>query len=216
MTFQHLLAAVKQPAERATAFIAVGRVAVEVSAYLDPADFNPVLTKLIACIHDALTPKKSRGYCPEALTCAAMLSRAVREQLTEYLHDLLAVMFNIGLCKILIHALSEIAENIPALVPLIQERLLRQIAQALGTPVMAIGSRAPAVVATEAEKRKNLCLALQTLGSFNFTVGAGASCLHGRTLVSRRARVEIVVFDCSCVIPSQYCHSTVSVRSACP
>jgi FKBP12-rapamycin complex-associated protein len=49
-----------------------------------------------------------------------MLATAVGQALTKYLHDLLDLMFNCGLSESLVTALSNIAERIKPLSPVIQ------------------------------------------------------------------------------------------------
>lgn len=52
--------------------------------------------------------------------CISMLATAVGQQLTKHLHDLLDLMFNCGLSESLVSALSNIAERIKPLSPVIQ------------------------------------------------------------------------------------------------
>ena len=53
-------------------------------------------------------------------TCTSMLATAVGQALTKYLHDLLYLMFNCGLSEPLVTALSNIADRIKPLSPVIQ------------------------------------------------------------------------------------------------
>lgn len=53
-------------------------------------------------------------------TCTSMLATAVGQALTKYLHDLLDLMFNCGLSEPLVTALSNIADRIKPLSPVIQ------------------------------------------------------------------------------------------------
>lgn len=53
-------------------------------------------------------------------TCISMLATAVGQALTKYLHDLLDLMFHCGLSEPLVAALSNIADRIKPLSPVIQ------------------------------------------------------------------------------------------------
>lgn len=53
-------------------------------------------------------------------SCISMLATAVGQALTKYLHDLLDLMFNGGLSEPLVAALSNIADRIKPLSPVIQ------------------------------------------------------------------------------------------------
>lgn len=52
--------------------------------------------------------------------CISMLATAVGQALTKYMHDLLDLMFSCGLSESLVSALSNIADRIKPLSPVIQ------------------------------------------------------------------------------------------------
>ena len=70
MALKHMLRAMTQNSERATAFVALGRLAVAVG----PALFGD-LHKIFSMISDALVTRSRKPFCHEALTCIALFAQ---------------------------------------------------------------------------------------------------------------------------------------------
>ena len=115
--------------------------------------------------------------------CVGMLASAVGPNLTKLLHDQLDLMFACGLSEPLCQALVSIARHIPPLLRIVQDRLLDLISLILSgqnykplgappsyrTPEMAV-MKDIAVQQNGAAKSPELIrLALETLGSFDFS-----------------------------------------------
>jgi len=143
-SLEHLLRALGNSNERATAFVAVGRVALAVSKVEGGIDIlRPHLPHIIKQIHDGLQ-KRNNTFCIEALVCVSMLAHAVRSAIKDSMHDLLSSMFNAGLNPTLTEALASVVHYIPPLLPLVQERLLHELSLILaGTPFAFPGAEAP-------------------------------------------------------------------------
>lgn len=113
--------------------------------------------------------------------CISMLATAVGQALTKYLHELLDLIFSCALSKTLTQALVDLSHYIPPLLPTIQERLLNMISMVLcGRPFKPLGSPASVTAPvpqmraykdgmTAEERDAEITLALETLGSFDFT-----------------------------------------------
>eukprot|EP01138_Halocafeteria_seosinensis_P014561 gb/GECG01014866.1/.p1 GENE.gb/GECG01014866.1/~~gb/GECG01014866.1/.p1 ORF type:complete len:3652 (+),score=422.49 gb/GECG01014866.1/:1-10956(+) len=127
LTLEYLLGTLRDLQERGPAFVAVGSVALAVKDYYPLSSLRPQLDKIVSLIKEALTPKRNRPFCTDALKCVAMLSDAVGPSLITYMHDLLEPMFAAGLTPELTHALKQLVSNIPPLLELIQERLLHEV-----------------------------------------------------------------------------------------
>lgn len=127
ITVEYLLGTLRDLNERGPAFVAVGSVALAVKDCYPLSSLRPQLEKIVSLIKEALTPKRNRPFCTDALKCIAMLSEAVGPSLITYMHDLLEPMFAAGLTPELTHALKQLVKNIPPLLELIQERLLHEI-----------------------------------------------------------------------------------------
>jgi FKBP12-rapamycin complex-associated protein len=57
--------------------------------------------------------QKKKEFCPETLTCIAMLATAVGPALRSYMEELLGEMFNSGLSATLTASLKTLAKHIP-------------------------------------------------------------------------------------------------------
>lgn len=86
------------------------------------SNMSPYLDATLTCIKEALSVKGRQRKEVETATfsCISMLATAVGQALTKYLHDLLELMFNGGLSEPLVAALSNIADRIKPLSPVIQ------------------------------------------------------------------------------------------------
>ena len=110
-----------------------------------------------------------------------MIAGAVRQTMTKYMDALLDPMFACGLSEALTQALVDMAHYIDPARPTIQEKLLDLLSHVLcDRPFMPLGSPshgvAPAVFARDnrdplhaEQKEAEIALALQTLGSFDFS-----------------------------------------------
>lgn len=109
-----------------------------------------------------------------------MIAIAVGQTMTKYMDALLDPIFACGLSDALTQALVDMAHYIPPARPTIQEKLLNLLSHVLcGRPFTPLGSPAHASTAsiprdqrdpTIAEQQENeIALALQTLGSFDFS-----------------------------------------------
>jgi tetratricopeptide (TPR) repeat protein len=136
----------KLDTERGVALIAVGRISLAIGGHLASDTLRPKLDRLMDCVRIGLLSGSNQAArtgsgsinffesgtcCNEALTCFAMIARAVGPTLTDHCHMLIDPMFNSGLSDVLIEALVAIGDSIPALKPLFQERLLQEISMVL-------------------------------------------------------------------------------------
>ena len=137
----HLLSSLKSTSDRPIAFLAVGRMAGALGQELSAKRFRPKLEQILDIIKDALAPKKSKGFCQEALMCVSMLARAVGPAIVEHLHEMIDPMFSHGLDRVLIDSLSDVAAHIPALLPLLQERLLHEVSLILANVPFTVFSK---------------------------------------------------------------------------
>lgn len=113
--------------------------------------------------------------------CISMIAVAVGQTLTKYMGALLDPIFACGLSEALTQALVVMAHYIPPIKPIIQEKLLDLLSHVLsGSSFSPLGSpstgQAPIVIVKDpkdsqyAEHRQaEIALALQTLGSFDFS-----------------------------------------------
>lgn len=111
-----------------------------------------------------------------------MVSIAVGQALSKHVHSLLDPIFACPLSDSLTQALVDMAHYVPPSKPVIQERLLNMLSQVLcGRPFMPLGSpylsSSPPQIWTRdhkdpqqiAPREAEIALALQTLGSFDFS-----------------------------------------------
>ncbi|KAG6841465.1 hypothetical protein C0991_010890 [Blastosporella zonata] len=177
----HLLTVVEKPNERTFAFLAIGHTANSVGS-----DMKPFLDSIMAFIKQGLQGRGRKNAPSEEplFQCVGMLAAAVGPNLTKLLHDQLDLMLACGLSESLRQALAAIARHIPPLLKTIQDRLLDLLsnilsdkpykplgAPSLGRPEMPVMNRelnSTQVSAVE-KSPELLTLALQTLGSFDFT-----------------------------------------------
>ncbi|KAG2232165.1 hypothetical protein INT48_006039 [Thamnidium elegans] len=148
------------------------------------SNMSPYLDAILTCIKEALSVKgRQRKEVETAIfSCVSMLATAVGQALTKYLHDLLDLMFNGGLSEPLVAALSNIADRIKPLSPVIQERLLNVISITLsGLPYKQPGAPTNRTIiqsvdrplreggVSDGKDNETIVLALTTLGSFDFS-----------------------------------------------
>lgn len=175
MCMNYLLISLKRDSERGPAFMALGEIAVAVSAHT-----KPYVENIITAVKTTLSTRGGRQTsCNEALTCVSMLALAVGPLLNPHLPDLLPLMFHAGLSQPLVDALTELAVRIPNQLPNIQERLIDVLSNVLaGKPFQHpanIASRKGANTPlnqptsnTQDSDKGLIPLALKTLGTFDF------------------------------------------------
>ncbi|KAG1342788.1 serine/threonine-protein kinase TOR [Cocos nucifera] len=168
----HILAVLRNPAERASGFIALG----EMAGALD-GELIPYLPTVTVYLRDAIAPRRGRPSV-EALACVGSFAKAMGPATEPHVRGLLDSMFSGGLSPTLVEALEQITLSIPSLLPSIQERLLGCISIALSkTPYQQAKLGVAAVrtnLTNNAQQFQDISgsalvqLALQTLAHFNF------------------------------------------------
>ncbi|XP_022763546.1 serine/threonine-protein kinase TOR isoform X3 [Durio zibethinus] len=168
----HILAVLRLPAERASAFIALG----EMAGALD-GDLVRYLPTITSHLRDAIAPRKGRPSL-EALACVGNIAKAMGPAMESHVRGLLDVMFSAGLSPTLVEALRQITVSIPSLLPTIQDRLLDCISLVLSKSHYFQARPAAALVRGTAANIPQpvyelsgsalVQLALQTLARFNF------------------------------------------------
>ncbi|KAI0064021.1 atypical/PIKK/FRAP protein kinase [Artomyces pyxidatus] len=177
----HLLMHLDKSTERSFAFIAIGHVATAVGS-----DMKPFLDSIMAQIKTGLQNRGKKAPSEEPMfQCVGMLAAAVGPNLTKLLHDQLDLMFACGLSEPLRQALVAIEKHIQPLAKTIRERLLDLLSGILsGQPYKLLGAPPTLVrdnVSSISRDLNNtttggtskspelITLALNTLGSFNFS-----------------------------------------------
>ncbi|KAG0345157.1 phosphatidylinositol kinase- protein kinase tor1 [Podila humilis] len=165
--------------DRSNAFMAIGKVAL-----VARADMGEYLDDILGCIKDGLRVKSKNRIQTDTpiFSCISMLANAVGQALTKHMHELLDLMFSTGLSEPLRQSLSDLSNCIPPLLPIIQERLLNmlsmilsgQMYKPLGAPSATRGTitNSPIrrdMLSSETKDVDAIILALNTLGSFNFS-----------------------------------------------
>ena len=186
----HVISTLKSGQSRDVCFLALGELALAVKEKI-----NTEIDVIMSLVKDGLTFKRSKPFVPEALTCIAMLSRALGIKITAAVNDLLESMFSNGLSTTLVSALTQITQCIPSLLASVQDKLLTAISIILASsPHTSATSRdarristyrsmpttprsfalsvslSPSSDNTKADPNtlELVQLAIQTLGSFNF------------------------------------------------
>ncbi|KAF2718139.1 TOR1 phosphatidylinositol 3-kinase [Polychaeton citri CBS 116435] len=182
-SMQHLQALLKDPKQRNVAFTAIGQIAHAVGSQI-----APYLDTILLHIREALSTKyrTKAGDAEPIFNCISMISIAVGQTLSKYMEALLDPIFACGLSEALTQALVDMAHYIPPVKPTIQEKLLDLLSKVLcGQPFQQLGhpshGRAPPPIFTtpyrdqkdpqipSEEKAHEIALALETLGSFDFS-----------------------------------------------
>ncbi|KAF2153226.1 TOR1 phosphatidylinositol 3-kinase [Myriangium duriaei CBS 260.36] len=167
--------------ERNISFQAVGKIAHAIQSAI-----APYLDSIILLIREALSVK-NRGKAGDdaaIFECLSMISIAVGQTLSKYMEALLDPIFACGLSEALTQALVDMAHYIPPVKGIIQEKLLDMLSRVLcgrafqlpGHPGHA--NSLPSIYTKDMRDRDPLLgehkelevrLALQTLGSFDFS-----------------------------------------------
>ncbi|KAG0044728.1 phosphatidylinositol kinase- protein kinase tor1 [Gryganskiella cystojenkinii] len=164
--------------DRSNAFLAIGKVAL-----VARADMGPYLDDILICIKEGLRMKSKNRIQTDTpiFSCVSMLANAVGQALTKHMHELLELMFATGLSEHLRQSLSDLSNCIPPLLPVIQERLLNMLSMILsGQMYKPLGAPNTSRALTNSPVRRDILiaepkdvdsivLALNTLGSFNFS-----------------------------------------------
>ncbi|KAG0471251.1 hypothetical protein HPP92_015797 [Vanilla planifolia] len=168
----HILAVLRNPAERASGFVALGEMAGALDGELVP--YLPIIT---LHLRDAIAPRRGKPSI-EALACVGSFAKAMGPAMEPHVRGLLDSMFTAGLNSTLIDALEQITLSIPTLLPTIQERLLDCISMVLSKSPYP--QPKPSVTAARTVTTSNVQqsldiggsilvqLALRTLSHFNF------------------------------------------------
>ncbi|PKA52215.1 Serine/threonine-protein kinase TOR [Apostasia shenzhenica] len=168
----HILAVLRNPAERASGFIALG----EMAGALD-GELLPYMPTIMLHLRDAIAPRRGRPS-PEAFACVGCFAKAMGSTVEPHIRGLLDSMFSSGLSTPLIDTLGQITVSIPSLLPTVQERLLDCISMVLSKSPYP--QPKPCVAAARTNMVNNLQqfsditgsvlvqLALRTLAHFNF------------------------------------------------
>lgn len=168
----HILAVLRNPAERASGFIALGEMAGALDGEL--IHYLPTIT---SHLRDAIAPRRGRPSL-EALACVGSFAKAMGPAVEPHVRGLLDDMFSAGLSSTLVEALDQITLSIPSLLPTIQERLLDCISMALSKslyPQARLGitvARSNMMITpqqvSDISGSPLVQLALRTLARFNF------------------------------------------------
>lgn len=170
---QNLMKAPKAE-ERNSAFIAVGSVALAMKSQI-----APYLDHILLLIRDALGKTKGSD---DVFKCISMISQAVGQTLSKYMEALMDPIFACGLSESLTQALVDMTHNIPPIKETIQDKLLDMLCHTLcgrsfQDPGHPHSLKAPAIFDKaerdrrdqDGHKEREIRLALDTLGSFDFT-----------------------------------------------
>lgn len=170
----YLLGQLGKPAERAFAFVAIGHIAKpvrsEIKGFLEPIMKN---------IREGLQSHgKKSGQSEEPLfQCIGMLATSVGPNLTRFLHDQLDLIFACALSEPLHQALVAIARHIEPLLRTVQDRLLDMLSliltgqsyRPIGAPPTPAARQDPAAAGSVPRDATQIKLALDILGSFDFS-----------------------------------------------
>ena len=175
----HLQGLLKRDKDRNPAFIAIGKIASAVGSAI-----GPYLDGILIYIREGLALKARNKNINEApiFECLSMIAIAVGQTLSKYMEALLGPMFSCSISEALTQALVDMAHYIPQSKAIIQDRLLDLLSNILcGRPFVNLGSpyhsaSLPQIFTRDHkdphlidQKEAEIALALQTLGSFDFS-----------------------------------------------
>ena len=174
----HLQGQLKREKERDQAFIAIGKVASAVGSAVEP-----YLDGILVYVREGLGLKARNKGMNEApiFECISMIALAVGQTLTKYLDALLDPIFACGLSRSLTQALVDMAHYVPPARATIQEKFLNLLSKVLsGRPFSPLGAPNHNEIISNLTrdtkdplqnelKEAEIRLALQTLGSFDFS-----------------------------------------------
>ena len=171
----YLSGMLKKDKERNDAFLAIGAIANSVKSLI-----APYLDGVLIYVREGLSVQsRKRGSVDPVFDCISRLAVAVGQTLSKYMEAMLDPIFECELSLKLTQALVDMAFYIPPVKATIQERLLDRLSRILcnepfkplgapqpNTPVMTKDSKDPNAFA---HKKAEIKLALNTLGSFDFS-----------------------------------------------
>ncbi|XP_078434846.1 target of rapamycin [Wolffia australiana] len=170
----HILAVLRNPAERASGFIALG----EMAGALD-GELVQYLPSITLHLREAIAPRRGKPS-QEALACVGSFANAMKSAMEPHVRGLLDAMFSSGLSPTLVEALEQITISIPSLLPTVQDRLLDCISLALSRVPYPLARGSPGVgtsrasIVNSAQQMTDIGspsltqLALRTLAHFDF------------------------------------------------
>lgn len=175
----YLSGMLKKDKERNDAFLAIGNIANSVKSSI-----APYLDGVLIYVREGLSVQsRKRGSVDPVFDCISRLAVAVGQTLSKYMEALLDPIFECELSLKLTQALVDMAFYIPPVKATIQERLLDMLSKVLcGEPFKPLGAPQPntltsvPIIAKDpkdphafAHKKNEIKLALNTLGSFDFS-----------------------------------------------
>ncbi|KAL8298163.1 hypothetical protein RB601_002695 [Gaeumannomyces tritici] len=176
----YLSGMLKRDKERNEAFVAIGNIANAVKSQM-----AGYLEGILLYVREGLSPAARKRGVPvdPVFDCLSRLAVAVGQTLSKYMGGLMDSIFECDINPKLTQALVDLAFYIPPLRPTIQERLLDMISKVLcGEPFKPLGAPQPNTLTSvpiipkdpkdpqaHDNRKQEIKLALNTLGSFDFT-----------------------------------------------
>ncbi|KAB5566179.1 armadillo-type protein [Coniochaeta sp. 2T2.1] len=175
----YLSGMLKKKEDRNDAFLAIGNIANSVKSAI-----APYLDGVLIHVREGLSVQsRKRGSVDPVFDCISRLAVAVGQTLSKYMEALLDPIFACELTEKLTQALVDMAFYIPPVKAAIQERLLDMLSKVLcGEPFRPLGApqsntltsvpiiaKDPKDPAVYEHRKKEVKLALNTLGSFDFS-----------------------------------------------
>ncbi|KAH8902209.1 phosphatidylinositol 3-kinase tor2 [Coniochaeta sp. PMI_546] len=175
----YLSGMLKKKEERNDAFLAIGNIANSVKSAI-----APYLDGVLIYVREGLSVQsRKRGSVDPVFDCISRLAVAVGQTLSKYMEALLDPIFECELTEKLTQALVDMAFYIPPVKAAIQERLLDMLSKVLcGEPFRPLGApqsntlNSVPIIAKDPKdpqvyehRKKEVKLALNTLGSFDFS-----------------------------------------------
>ncbi|KAJ3064819.1 phosphatidylinositol kinase- protein kinase tor1, partial [Podochytrium sp. JEL0797] len=149
------------------AFASFGEISVVVGSAI-----TPYLEVFLKIVKESLTKSKSRSNDSSVFQSIGNVAKAVGPALTKYMHEILDVLFALGLTESLCRLLSDLCLFIPPLRATIQDRLLDLLSLILcGEKYqhLALVKKLPRdFFIVESRDSETILLALNALGSFDF------------------------------------------------
>ncbi|KAJ3294404.1 phosphatidylinositol kinase- protein kinase tor1 [Rhizoclosmatium sp. JEL0117] len=150
------------------AFATFGEIAVVVESAI-----SPYLEVFLKIVKESLTKSKSRSNDSAVFQAIGNVAKAVGPTLTKYMHEVLDVLFALGLTESLCRLMSDLCLFIPPLRSTIQDRLLDLLSYLLcGEKYqhLAMVKKLPRdFFIAESQDPETVLLALNALGTFEFT-----------------------------------------------
>ena len=163
---QYLLAAIRSPTERGIGFKSLGNLAIAFKKVRSPAvaSIEAQLPLVANLIQEAISVKRGKPVCPEAIEAAGALAEGLQDRWAPYAGSLLYPLVSTGLSPTLVSSLERMSRALPDLSSSICDNLLEMITKILAQDA-ASHQPPPGKVAPDTDLKG---LALSTLGSFDF------------------------------------------------